>query len=167
MEQSGLKPRIQIQISSVLHSQKMKGAAKMRSLKPILLVEDDNVDAMTIKRAFKELKITNELVRTVNGEEALKYLQNENNKKPCVIISDLNMPKMNGVEFIKAAKSDDSLKNIPVVVLTTSKQEQDKLDTFNHSVAGYMVKPVDYMQFVEAVRAINLYWTLSEIPNGQ
>ncbi len=139
----------------------------MRSSKPILLVEDDSVDAMTIKRAFKDLNITNKLVHTVNGEQALEYLRDQSNERPCVIISDLNMPKMNGIEFIKAAKSDDKLKKIPVVVLTTSKQDQDKLDTFDLSVAGYMVKPVDYMQFVEAVRAINLYWTLSELPDGQ
>jgi len=139
----------------------------MRNSKPILLVEDDNVDAMSVKRAFKDLKITNELVHTVNGEQALQYLRDRNNKKPCVVISDLNMPKMNGMEFIEAVKSDDTLKKIPVVVLTTSKQEQDKLDSFKLSVAGYMVKPVDYMQFVEAVKAINLYWTLSELPDGQ
>ncbi len=139
----------------------------MRSAKPILLVEDDSVDAMTVKRAFKDLNITNKLVHAVNGEQALEYLRDESNERPCVIISDLNMPKMNGIEFIKAAKSDDTLKKIPVVVLTTSKQDQDKLDSFELSVAGYMVKPVDYIQFVEAVRAINLYWTLSELPDGQ
>jgi CheY-like chemotaxis protein len=138
----------------------------MRNSKPILLVEDDNVDAMTVKRAFKELKITNELVRTVNGKEALDYLHSDQNQKPCIIITDLNMPKMNGVEFITAVKSDQELKNIPIVVLTTSRDENDKMDTFKQSAAGYMVKPVDYMQFVEAVRAINLYWTLSELPNN-
>jgi len=85
----------------------------MRSSKPVLLIEDDSVDALTVKRAFKELKITNELVRTVNGEEALSYLRGQGNEKPCVIITDLNMPKMNGLEFIKSVKSDDTLKNRP------------------------------------------------------
>lgn len=138
----------------------------MKNSKPILLIEDDNIDAMTVKRAFRELKITNELVRTLNGEQALDYLSKNENKKPCIIITDLNMPKMNGIEFVRAVKNHEQLKNIPIVVLTTSKDETDKLETFKHSVAGYMVKPVDYMQFVEAVRAIDLYWTLSELPDN-
>ena len=138
----------------------------MRNSKPILLIEDDNVDAMTVKRAFKELNITNELVRTVNGEQAIEYLSKSENGKPCIIITDLNMPKMNGIEFVKAVKTREELKNIPIIVLTTSKDESDKLETFRQSVAGYMVKPVDYVQFVEAVRAINLYWTLSELPDN-
>jgi len=138
----------------------------MRNSKPILLVEDDSIDAMTVKRAFKELKITNELVRSVNGKEALDYLHGEKNRKPCIIITDLNMPRMNGIEFVRALKSDDALKNIPVVILTTSNDESDKTDIFKQSAAGYMVKPVDYIQFVEAVRAIKLYWTLSELPDN-
>ena len=139
----------------------------MRNSKPILLLEDDTVDVMTVKRAFKDLNITNELVHVTNGEEALEYLRNEDNARPCVIISDLNMPKMNGIEFMKVAKSDEKLKKIPVVVLTTSQEDRDKIDSFQLSVAGYIVKPVDYVKFVEAVRAINLYWTLSELPEGQ
>jgi len=135
------------------------------SKKPILLVEDDRVDAMTVRRALKDLEVTNELVHRVNGEESLQYLRNEGNKKPCVILLDLNMPKMNGVEFLKVAKADEALKKIPVVVLTTSKQEQDVLESFNLGVAGYIVKPVDYKKFVEAIRTIQLYWTLSELPN--
>ena len=138
----------------------------MRNRKPILLVEDDNVDAMTVKRAFKDLKILNSLVRTANGEEALQYLGDESNKKPCVILLDLNMPKMNGTEFLKVVKADDVLKKTPVVVLTTSKEESDIVESFKLNVAGYIVKPVDYKKFVEAIRAIELYWTLSELPNG-
>ena len=138
----------------------------MRSSKPILLVEDDSIDTMTVKRALKELKVTNQLICTTNGEEALKYLRDESKKKPCVILLDLNMPKMNGVEFLRIAKADEILKRIPVVVLTTSKEEQDVVDSFNLSVAGYIVKPTDYKKFVEAIRTIELYWTLSELPDG-
>ncbi|MFQ6114635.1 MAG: response regulator, partial [bacterium] len=72
----------------------------MRSQKPILLVEDDRVDAMTVKRALLEIKVTNDLVITKNGEEALQFLNNANNEKPCIILTDLNMPKMNGIEFL-------------------------------------------------------------------
>jgi len=135
-------------------------------MKPILLVEDDKVDAMTVKRALKDIKVMNGLTHTVNGEEALEYLRGESNKKPCIILLDLNMPKMNGVEFLKIVKEDEELKKIPVVVLTTSKDEQDKIESFKLSVAGYIVKPADYKKFVEAVRTIELYWTLSELPDG-
>ncbi len=138
----------------------------MRNSKPILLVEDDRVDVMTVERALKELKVTNPLVCSINGEEALEYLRDESSKKPCVILLDLNMPKMNGTEFLKVVKADDVLKKIPVVVLTTSSEEQDVVESFNLSVAGYIVKPTDYKKFVEAIRAIDLYWTLSELPDG-
>jgi CheY-like chemotaxis protein len=139
----------------------------MRDCKPILLLEDDTVDAMTVKRALKDLKITNPLVRVANGEEALVYLRDETKDKPCVILLDLNMPKMNGLEFLKIAKADDKLKRIPAIVLTTSKDDQDRFASFQLSIAGFIVKPVDYMKFVEAMKIVNLYWTLSELPNTE
>jgi DNA-binding response OmpR family regulator len=74
------------------------------------------------------------------------------------------MPKMNGIEFLKALKKESQLKRIPVLVLTTSMEEDDKLNTFELGIAGYMIKPVDYHDFVEIVRTIDLYWTLSEFP---
>jgi CheY-like chemotaxis protein len=138
----------------------------MRNLRPILLAEDDGVDAMTVKRAFSELKVNNELIRVTNGEEALEYLKTHTDKKPCVILLDLNMPRMNGIEFLKVAKADDELRQVPVVVLTTSKDDRDKVESFKLSVAGYIVKPVDYKKFVEAVKVLNLYWTLSELPGN-
>ncbi len=131
----------------------------------ILLVEDDRVDALTVKRAFKELKVTNPVAVTGNGEEALEYLRNKDNKQPGIILLDLNMPKMNGLEFLDAAKKDNELKSIPVIVLTTSKEEQDKMESYSHSVAGYIIKPVDYKKFVEAMRTVKLYWTLNELPD--
>jgi len=135
----------------------------MRKNIPILLAEDDQVDVMTVKRALKDINVTNPLIVVNNGEEALEYLNNDNNEKPGIILLDINMPKMNGIEFLKATKNDDDIKRIPVVVLTSSEEEQDKVDSFNLSVAGYMIKPVDYLQFVEVVRTINLYWTVSEL----
>lgn len=132
--------------------------------KSILLVEDDRVDVMSVKRALKDIKVTNPLIVAGNGEEALEYLRDGKNKKPGIILLDLRMPKMNGVEFLKVAKQDGALRSIPVVVLTTSQEDQDKVDSFDLGIAGYMVKPVDYKQFVEVIRTINLYWTLSELP---
>jgi CheY-like chemotaxis protein len=138
----------------------------MRNLKPVLLVEDDSVDAMTVKRAFKDLRVMNPLTHRINGEEALEYLRDKSSEEPCVILLDLNMPKMNGIEFLKVVKADDVLKRIPVIVLTTSKEECDIMDSFKLSVAGYIVKPVNYTKFVETIRTIDLYWTLSELPNS-
>jgi CheY-like chemotaxis protein len=131
---------------------------------PILLVEDDQVDAMTVKRALKEIHVTNPLVHVENGEEALHYLRDPANEKPCIILLDINMPVMNGIEFLQAVKQESPLKRIPVVMLTTSEEQQDKVNSFDLGVAGYMAKPVDYKQFVEVMRAIDVYWTMSEIP---
>ncbi|SEO51083.1 Response regulator receiver domain-containing protein [Nitrosospira multiformis] len=132
--------------------------------KPILLVEDDQVDMMTVIRALKQIHVTNRVVHLENGEDALNYLRDEKSEKPCIILLDLNMPIMNGIEFLQAAKGDEQLRRVPVVVLTTSDEQHDKLNSFNFSVAGYMSKPVDYQQFVEVMRPINAYWTISEMP---
>ena len=136
----------------------------MRTSKPILLVEDDSVDAMTVKRALKDLNITNQLIRTTNGEEALDYLKTESKDSPCVILLDLNMPKMNGIEFLKIIKVDEVLKEIPIIALTTSKEEGDVKETFKLGVDDYIVKPVDYNKFVEALGPINQFCSFSELP---
>ncbi|SEP44201.1 response regulator [Nitrosovibrio sp. Nv6] len=132
--------------------------------KPILLVEDDQVDTMTVTRALKEIHVTNKLVHVENGEEALDYLQDSTSDKPCIMLLDLNMPIMNGIELLKVVKNDQQLKRIPVVVLTTSEEQQDKVNSFNLGIAGYMTKPVDYQKFVEIMRSIDAYWTISEMP---
>lgn len=137
----------------------------MRDHRPILLVEDDRVDAMTVQRAMKTIHVTNRLVITNNGEEAMVWLKDPTNDLPCIILLDLNMPRMNGLEFLELVKHDAQLKTLPVIVLTTSKDELDRVKSFRLGVAGYMVKPVDYMQFVDVIRTINMYWTLSELPD--
>lgn len=136
----------------------------MKGMRTILLVEDDRVDAMTVKRALKAIHVNNPVSLAGNGEEALAWLQDPNNERPCIILLDLNMPRMNGIEFLDAIKQEEGFRTIPVVVLTTSKDELDRARSFDLGVAGYMVKPVDYLQFVEVIRTINLYWTLSELP---
>jgi len=132
--------------------------------KPLLLVEDDQVDVMTIKRALKEIHVANPGVHMENGEDAINYLREPGNERPCIILLDLNMPVMSGLEFLQVVKNDEALRRFPVIVLTTSEEQQDKLNSFNLGVAGYMAKPVDYRQFVEVMRSINLYWTISELP---
>jgi CheY-like chemotaxis protein len=121
---------------------------------------------MAVKRALKELKVTNEIVRTVNGREAIEYLGKHSSKLPCVVLLDLNMPVMNGVEFLKIVKADERLRKIPVIVLTTSGEERDISESFTLGVAGYIVKPFSYEAFVDEVRILDLYWTLSELPKA-
>lgn len=134
----------------------------MKNTLPILLVEDDKVDQMTVKRVLKHLNSENPLIIRQNGLEALEYLNNQENECPGLILLDLNMPKMNGIEFLKEVKSSSQLKLIPTVVMTTSKEEKDRMDSFSQSVAGYMVKPVDYQQFLLVMETIYNYWLLSE-----
>lgn len=134
------------------------------SCKAILLVEDDLVDAMTVRRALRELHVTNRLEHVENGEQALEYLRDPGKDRPCIILLDLNMPVMNGIEFLQSAKADKDLKRIPVIVFTTSGEQRDVLESFQLGVAGYMRKPVDYRQFVETIRSIDAYWTISELP---
>lgn len=138
----------------------------MRNSKPILLVEDNQVDAITTQRALKELEVTNELVHKGDGEDALEYLRDENNVKPCIILLDLNMPRMDGFEFLETVKSDNLLKNIPVIILTTSDTDESATRSFDLGAAGYIVKPVDYRQFVESMRAVDGYWSLSRLPDS-
>ncbi len=136
----------------------------MNQKQTILLVEDDEIDIKSVKRSFKELRVTNPLEVAHNGEEALKYLKENKNKRPGLILLDLRMPRMGGIEFLKEIKKEDNFKIIPVVVLTTSQEDKDKTESFNLGIAGYMMKPVNYTDFVEVVRAIKMYWTLSESP---
>ncbi len=132
--------------------------------KPILLVEDDRVDMMTVMRALKQIHVINTVIHLENGEDALHHLRDEKSEKPCLILLDLNMPVMNGIEFLEAVKDDEQMMRIPIVVLTTSVEQQDKLSSFDFGVAGYMAKPVDYGRFVEVMRSIDAYWTISEMP---
>ncbi len=135
----------------------------MQNSKPILLVEDDTVDVMTVRRALKDIQVTSELVATGDGEQALAYLRDDGNAKPCVILLDLNMPKMNGTEFMRIVKTDEALRRIPIIVLTTSNSDQDISKSFELGAAGYMVKSVDYKKFTEIIKTIDLYWTLSKL----
>jgi CheY-like chemotaxis protein len=136
----------------------------------IILVEDDEVDVMTVLRAFRKNNIQPSLHVAANGIEALELLQQGNLGKPedlarnCLIWLDLNMPKMGGLEFLKVLRADKNLNRIPVIVLTTSDQEQDRIEAYNLNVAGYILKPVTFSKFVEVVGTLNDYWTLCEMP---
>ncbi|NEU72302.1 response regulator [Hassallia byssoidea VB512170] len=136
----------------------------------ILLVEDDEVDVMNVQRAFKKINITNPVYVATNGIEALSMLRSSNGEPPQVpaarrlILLDLNMPKMGGIEFLVELRSDPELKPTPVVVMTTSNQDQDRVEAYNLNVAGYILKPVTFGNFVELMATLNKYWTLCEMP---
>nr|WP_246841307.1 response regulator [Chroococcidiopsis sp. TS-821] len=134
----------------------------------ILLVEDDEVDVMNVKRAFKKNNITNPLYMAANGVEALALLRGKGDtlipRERRLVLLDLNMPKMNGIEFLRELRADPELRSTPVIVLTTSNEDRDKVEAYNFNVAGYILKPVTFANFVEAVATLNKYWTLSEIP---
>ena len=134
----------------------------------LLLVDDDEVDVMTVKRAFKKNNITSPLFVASNGLEALALLRS--NEMPLLpghrrlILLDLNMPKMGGIEFLRELRADPELRPLPVIVLTTSNEDKDKVEAYNLNVAGYIIKPVTFAKFVEAVGTLNKYWSLSEMP---
>ena len=131
----------------------------------ILLVEDDEVDIMTVKRAFAKANITNPLFVAHNGLEALDILRKEDlPPKRRLILLDVNMPKMNGIEFLRELRKDPALQAISVVVLTTSNEERDRVEAFKLNVAGYLLKPVTFQQFAEVMSTINKYWALMEMP---
>ncbi len=136
----------------------------MEKLVNILLVEDDEVDVMNVKRAFKKNHITNPLFVAGNGIEALELLRSDKMGRPCIILLDLNMPKMGGIEFLKVVRADDSLHNLTVFVMTTSNQENDKVEAYNLNIAGYILKPLSMDSFISAVATLKNYWQLCEFP---
>lgn len=137
----------------------------MEKLVNILLVEDDEVDVMNVKRAFKKGNVSNPLFVANNGIEALSLLENSSMTNPKIILLDLNMPKMGGIEFLEVIRKRDEFKNISVFVMTTSNEESDKIDAYNLNVAGYILKPLSIDRFIEAVSILNNYWKLCEFPD--
>lgn len=132
----------------------------------ILLVEDDEVDIMNVKRAFKKNNISNPLLIAHNGIEALELLRSKalDAPKPKIVLLDLNMPRMGGIEFLKEVRNDAELSTLSVFIMTTSNEDGDKIDAFNLNVAGYILKPLSMDRFIAAVSTLNSYWTLCEFP---
>ena len=131
----------------------------------ILLVEDDEIDVTNVRRAFKKNNIYNPLWVAGNGVEALEMLRGEEiPRERRLVLLDLNMPRMNGIEFLRELRADPELRLIPVVVLTTSDDERDRVEAYQLNVAGYILKPVTLVNFVEAMATLNKYWTLVEMP---
>ena len=131
----------------------------------ILLVEDDQVDVMNVQRAFRKNNISNPLWVAGNGVEALDKLRSgEIPQSRLLVLLDLNMPRMNGIEFLRNLRADPELRALPVVVLTTSDDERDRVEAYHLNVAGYIVKPVTFVNFCDAMATLNKYWSLVEMP---
>ena len=135
----------------------------------ILHVEDDDVDAMVMQRALKKTDLNYKLFHARNGLEALDMLRGTNGHekivpRPGIILLDLNMPQMNGHEFLKELRADDELRPISVYVMTTSDDDHDKMEAYGHNVAGYIVKPLSLESYVDAVSTLNNFWKLSQLP---
>ncbi|MBA9079462.1 response regulator [Rufibacter quisquiliarum] len=131
---------------------------------PILLVEDDEVDIMNVQRAFKKNNINNPLYIANNGLEALEMLRSDALPQTPIIILDINMPKMNGIEFLQELRKDPALNRISVFVMTTSNEDSDKFNAYNLNVAGYILKPLSFEKFITAVGTLDRYWKLCERP---
>jgi len=132
---------------------------------PILLVEDDPADQKLIRNSLKKQRILNELHVVSSGEEGMDFLRRRGAyergaARPSLILLDLNMPGMGGKEFLRRMKNDDELKDIPVIVLTTSDSEQDVIDSYRLQANGYVRKPVTLEAFVEVMKGIEDYWFL-------
>ncbi len=136
----------------------------MKEPPPILLIDDDSTDALLFKRAIEHLKIAHPLVRSSNCREALEYLMSSDNARPWIVLTDLNTPLMNGLEFLRAVKNHESLRQTVVIVLSGSGDQRDIAECFRCGAAGYMVKPSDHKQLIDMLRTICAYWTLSESP---
>ncbi|RYE75780.1 MAG: response regulator [Myxococcales bacterium] len=137
----------------------------MNTVLNILLVDDDDIDVMNVRRAFKKAGISNPLWVAENGIEALALLRSgEIPDRNRLILLDLNMPRMNGIEFLRELRKDPALSSIAVVMLTTSNEDRDKVDAYKLNVAGYLLKPVTFPSFVDLMTTLNKYWTLVEMP---
>jgi CheY-like chemotaxis protein len=134
----------------------------------ILLVEDDDGDARAVQRAFQKAKIANPIVRAVDGIEALDVLRGSNGKiklsSPNLLLVDINMPRMNGIQLVKAMREDKNLRQTVVFILTTSKRDEDKMAAYELNVAGYILKSTAGQDFLNLVGLVDAYWRIVELP---
>lgn len=137
----------------------------------ILLVEDSDDDAELTARAFNRANVKNPLVRVRDGQEALDYLfgcgayaRRDVRDLPAITLLDINMPKISGVDVLKAIRADERTRHLPVVVLTSSNEDQDRVNAYTHFVNSYILKPVDYDQFVKVAAQLGLYWMVLNSP---
>lgn len=128
----------------------------------ILIIEDDAIELMKFNKVLKSLELNHKIVEAGNGEEALSILK-EKEIIPDIIILDLNMPKINGIEFLSILKKDEVLKYIPAIMLTTSNNHKDVLECYKIGIAGYIVKPLKYEDYVLRLTRLIEYWSINEL----
>lgn len=132
-----------------------------KSLK-ILLVEDNLIEIMKMKRTLSLLELNHTLYEAKNGEEGLEFLE-DRSKMPDIILLDLNMPKINGIEFLRILKANDDLKHIPTIILTTSSNQKDLLECYKTGMSGYVLKPLKYEDYVKKIETVLSYWSSNEL----
>lgn len=135
----------------------------------LLHIEDDNVDQMVVGRVLNKMDVVNQVHHASNGEEALNKLRGENGEEllspfPNIILLDINMPKMNGIEFLKELRNDERLKHLSVYMVTTSSDDEDVKGAYEYNVAGYIIKPVDIAHFENTFKLVTDFWKLCEFP---
>jgi|TARA_R110001583_G_scaffold37949_2_gene122871 DNA-binding NarL/FixJ family response regulator len=130
----------------------------------LLLIEDDDIDAMTVERSFKKNRIANPIVRAHDGRDALEMLQNKKINRPYVILLDLQMPRMNGIEFLEALRADKELAHSVVFILTTSKAEEDMIASYEKNIAGYFLKDESGDNFIDLINVLDSYWKVVHFP---
>jgi len=130
----------------------------------LLLIEDDDIDAMTVKRSFLKQRIANPIVRAYDGVEALDLLRTKTVIRPLIILLDLQMPRMGGIEFLQELRADEDLKDLVVFVLTTSKSEEDLVKSYHQQVAGYFIKGEVGESFLDVVNVLDNYWKVVQLP---
>lgn len=128
----------------------------------VLLIEDDAIEVMKLNRTISSLEFKYEIVEANNGEEAIKILE-QKDSLPNIILLDLNMPKINGIEFLSLLKADETLKHIPTVILTTSNNQKDLLECYKIGIAGYVLKPLKYEEYVSKIEKLLSYWSINEL----
>lgn len=133
-----------------------------KAIPSILFIEDDMIERMKFDRTVKQLGFDNKIIEACNGEEALHILK-EKDIVPNIIFLDLNMPRMSGLEFLKRLKSNDRLKFIPTIVLTTSNNHKDVLECFRIGIAGYILKPLKYEDYVDKIGKVLSYWNINQL----
>jgi CheY-like chemotaxis protein len=134
----------------------------MSKLLNVLLIEDDTIEIMKLNRTISTLHLKHKIIEANDGEQALAILKDESSL-PDIILLDLNMPKINGIEFLKIVKNDPHLKYLPTIVLTTSNNKRDLLECYKIGIAGYVLKPLKYDEYVAKVEKLLAYWSINEL----
>jgi len=128
----------------------------------VLLIEDDMIEVMKLKRAITTLKLSHTIIEANNGVKALEIL-NQKDKSPDIILLDLNMPMLNGLEFLTILKNNGVLRYIPTIILTTSNNKKDLLECYKNGIAGYILKPLKYKDYISRIKQILSYWSVNEL----